>query len=158
MYCLRVNVYCHRVPTQLQLANISISININFAFFKTFRTAGGGGGGKAHPTSCRSRYRGSFRKTRRLGCEVVHSDSYSAESKNTPSWQRPLKIHLWLVLCNASRLLENWQIQLKLFLNYGYVFLSKNRAFLYIRSPCEYTRQPTWTCCLIQILAFNLLT
>jgi hypothetical protein len=23
MYCLRVNVYCHRVSTQLQLANIS---------------------------------------------------------------------------------------------------------------------------------------
>jgi hypothetical protein len=26
MYCLCVNVYCHRVSTQLQLANISISI------------------------------------------------------------------------------------------------------------------------------------
>jgi hypothetical protein len=25
-YVLRVNVYCHRVPTQLQLTNISISI------------------------------------------------------------------------------------------------------------------------------------
>jgi hypothetical protein len=26
MYCLFVNVYCHRVSTQLQLTNISISI------------------------------------------------------------------------------------------------------------------------------------
>jgi hypothetical protein len=26
MYCLCVNVYCHRVSTQLQLKNISISI------------------------------------------------------------------------------------------------------------------------------------
>jgi hypothetical protein len=28
MYCLCVNVYCHRVSTQLQLTNISISISI----------------------------------------------------------------------------------------------------------------------------------
>jgi magnesium-transporting ATPase (P-type) len=27
MYCLCVNVYCHRVMTQLQLINISISIS-----------------------------------------------------------------------------------------------------------------------------------
>jgi hypothetical protein len=27
MYCLCVNVYCHRVPTELQSTNISISIN-----------------------------------------------------------------------------------------------------------------------------------
>jgi len=27
MYCLRVNVYCHRVTTQLQLINISLSIS-----------------------------------------------------------------------------------------------------------------------------------
>jgi len=26
MYCLRVNVYCHRVTTQLQLTNISYHI------------------------------------------------------------------------------------------------------------------------------------
>jgi hypothetical protein len=26
MYCLCVNVYCHRVSTQLQLTNISISV------------------------------------------------------------------------------------------------------------------------------------
>ena len=30
MYCLCVNVYCHRVTTQLQLTNISYHININF--------------------------------------------------------------------------------------------------------------------------------
>jgi hypothetical protein len=29
MYCLCVNVYCHRVSTQLQLTNISISISIH---------------------------------------------------------------------------------------------------------------------------------
>jgi hypothetical protein len=28
-YVLRVNVYCHRVPTQLQLTNISISLETN---------------------------------------------------------------------------------------------------------------------------------
>jgi hypothetical protein len=28
-YVLRVNVYCHRVPTQLQLTNISISISVS---------------------------------------------------------------------------------------------------------------------------------
>jgi hypothetical protein len=35
MYCLCVNVYCHRVSTQLQLTNISISINI-CCFSKAF--------------------------------------------------------------------------------------------------------------------------
>jgi hypothetical protein len=29
MYCLCVNVYCHRVSTQLQLTNISVSISIS---------------------------------------------------------------------------------------------------------------------------------
>ena len=32
MYCMCVNVYCHRVTTQLQLTNISISIKIQAWF------------------------------------------------------------------------------------------------------------------------------
>ena len=36
MYCLCVNVYCHRVTTQLQLINISISIYLLTAFGLSF--------------------------------------------------------------------------------------------------------------------------
>jgi hypothetical protein len=34
MYCLRVNVYCHRVSTQLQLTNISVSIDKTMTLLK----------------------------------------------------------------------------------------------------------------------------
>jgi hypothetical protein len=98
VYCLCVNVYCHRVSTQLQLTNISININDMYSGLATGRMVRGSNFFNHDRHFCSAirpdrfwcplsllfngYYQGYFTGVKRLWRDVEHSPSSNIEVKN----------------------------------------------------------------------------